>query len=152
MTEFQTKPFIWTGTCFTVPDNVAKHWKNNGPYLFKLPDILSERKLLVSALQVKDSFNAEKLLNNFQCMLDDHQAEVPLKYYELVDCIILELNSAPGEVTQLDEIILVDDHYILRPVKELSFNDAPWLPAPEDCNYVHSKLIREKALSFGVNP
>ena len=85
-------------------------------------------------------------------MLDDLQAEVPLEYYELVDCIILELNSAPGEVTQLDEIILVDDHYILRSAKELSFNDAPWLPAPEDCNYVHSKLIREKALSFGVKP
>ena len=148
--EFQTKPFIWTGTCFAVPDNVAKHWKKNGPYLFKLPDILSERKNLLSVLQVGNSFNAEKLLNTFQCMLDDLQAELPSKYYELVDCIIFELNSAPGEVTQLDEIILVDDHYILRPAKELSFNDAPWLPAPEDCNYVHSKLIREKALVLGV--
>ena len=152
LTEFQTKPFIWTGTCFAVPDNVAKHWKKNGPYLFKLPDILSERKLLVSALQVKDSFNAEKLLNTFQRMLDDHQAELPSEYYELVDCIILELNSAPGEVRELDQVILVDKDYTLRPVKELSFNDAPWLPAPEDCNYVHSKLIREKALSFGVVP
>ena len=150
--EFQTKPFIWTDTCFAVPDNVAKHWKKNGPYLFKLPDILSERKHLISVLQVQDNFNAEKLLNTFQCILDDHQAELPSEYYELVDFILLELNSAPGEVTQLNEVILVDEHYILRPVKELSFNDAPWLPATKDCNYVHSKLIREKALSFGVKP
>ena len=150
--EFQTKPFIWTETCFAIPDNVAKHWKKNGPYLFKLPDILSERKNLLNALQVQDNFNAEKLLNTFRCILDDHRAELPSEYYELVDFIILELNSAPGEVTELDEVILVDEHYILRPVKELSFNDAPWLPPPKNCKYVHSKLIREKALSFGVKP
>ena len=151
--EFQTKPFIWTGTCFAVPVNVAKHWKKRGPYLFKLPDILSERKYLVSVLQVQDSFNTKKLLNTFQCMLDDLQAELPSEYHELVDCIVLELNSAPGEngeVTELDEVILVDEHYTLRSAEELSFNDAPWLPAAEDCNYVHSKLIREKALVFGV--
>ena len=148
--EFQTKPFVWTETCFAVPDNVAKHWKKNGPYLFKLPDILSERKNLLSVLQLKNSFNAEKLLNTFRCILDDHHAELPSDYYELVDCIILELNSAPGEITEFDEVILVDDHYILRPAKELSFNDASWLPPPKNCKYVHSKLIREKALSFGV--
>ena len=152
LTEFQTKPFIWTGTCFSVADNVAKHWKKNGPYLFKLPDILSERKNLLSVLRVENSFNAEKLLNTFQCMLDDLQEELPSEYHELVDCIILELNSTPNEVTHLDEVILVDEHYVLRPAKELSFNDAPWLSAAEDCNYVHSKLIREKALSFGVKP
>ena len=150
--EFQTKSFIWTGTCFVIPENVAKHWKKRGPYLFKLPGILSERKHLLSVLQVQDSFNTEKLLNTFRCMLDDLQAELPSEYYELVDCILLELNSASGEVTELDEVILVDEHYILRPTKELSFNDAPWLPPAEDCNYVHSKLIREKALAFGVVP
>ena len=148
--EFQTKPFIWTRTCFAIPDDVAKHWKKNGPYLFKLPDILSERNNLLSALQVQDSFNAKKLLNTFRCMLNDHQAELPSKYYELVDCIILELNSAPGELTDFDEVILVDEHYILRPAKELSFNDATWIPTAKNCNYVHSKLIREKALAFGV--
>ena len=25
LTEFQTKSFIWTGSCFAIPDNVAKH-------------------------------------------------------------------------------------------------------------------------------
>ena len=151
--EFQTKPFIWTGTCFAIPENVAKHWKKRGPYLFKLPNILFERKHLLSVLQVQDSFNTEKLLNTFRCMLDDLQTELPSEYYELVDCIILELNSAPGEVTELDEVILVDEHYILRPAKELSFDDAPWLSVDKDCNYVHSKLSnRERALAFGVVP
>ena len=151
--QFQTKPFVWTGMCFAVPDCVAKHWKKNGPYLYKLPDILSERKSLLSALKIKETFSVEKLLRTFRYMFeeDEFKAELPSEWHELVDCIILELNSASGEVTQLDEVILVDEHYILRPVKELSFNDAPWLPA-EDCNYVHSKLIREKALDFGVKP
>ena len=151
LTGFQTKPFIWTGTCFAIPDNVAKHWKKNGPYLYQLPAILSQCNLLLKALEIKDVFNQQKLLDTFQWMFNDFKAEqLPSEYYEFVDCIILELNSAPGEITELDKVILVDEHYILRPAKELSFNDAPWLPASEDCNYVHSKLIREKALAFGV--
>ena len=151
LTGFQTKPFIWTGTCFAIPDNVAKHWKKNGPYLYQLPAILSQCNLLLKALEIKDVFTQQKLLDTFQLMFNDFKAEqLPSEYHELVDCIILELNSAPGEITELDEVILVDEHYILRLAKELSFNDAPWLPAAEDCNYVHSKLIREKALAFGV--
>ena len=150
--NFRAKPFIWTHTCFAIPENVAKHWKKNGPYLFKLPDILSERKHLLNVLQIQGNFSAQKLLSTFQYMLSDLQAELSPEYYELVDCIIFELNSASGEVTQLDEVILVDEHYILRPAKELSFNDAAWLPPAEDCNYVHPKLIREKALAFGVKP
>ena len=149
---FQTKPFVWTGTCFAIPDNVTKHWKKNGPYLYKLPDILSERKSLLSALKIKENFNVEKLLETFRHMLDEFKSGLPSEWHEVVDCIILELNSASGEVAELDEVILVDENYILRPVKELSFNDAPWLPPAEDCNYVHSKLIREKALAFGIKP
>ena len=151
---FQTKPFVWTGTCFAVPDSIAKHWKKNGPYLYKLPDILSERKSLLSALKIKENFSVEKLLDTFRYMFeeDEFKAGLPSEWHELVDCIILELNSASGKVTELDKVILVDENYILRPVKELLFNDAPWLPPAENCNYVHSKLIREKALSFGIKP
>ena len=151
LTGFQTKPFIWTGTCFAVPDNVAKHWKKNGPYLYQLPSILSQCNFLLKALEIKDVFTQQKLLDTFQLMFNDFKAEqLPSEYHELVNCIILELNSAPREISELNEVILVDEHYILRPAKELSFNDAPWLPPAEDCNYVHSKFIREKALAFGV--
>ena len=59
LTEFQTKPFIWTCTCFAIPDNVAKHWKKNGPHLYKLPDILSERKHLLETLKIKTDFNTQ---------------------------------------------------------------------------------------------
>ena len=153
LTEFQTKPFVWTGTCFATPHNVAKYWKKNGPYLYKLPNILSERKYLLRTLDIKGDFKVQKLLETFQFMFDEAEAILPsADWNEFVDCIILELNSASGEVTQLDEVILADENYILRPVKELSFNDAPWLPPADDCNYVHSKLIREKALVFGVKP
>ena len=36
------------------------------------------------------------------------------EYHKLVDCIILELNSAPSEVTELDEFILIDEYYIVK--------------------------------------
>ena len=154
LTEFQTKPFIWTGTCFAIPDNVAKHWKKNGPHLYKLPDILSECKHLLETLNIKTDFNMQKLLDTFQCMFYENKSktELLLECHELIDCIILELNATSGETTELAEVILLDDLYVLRPGKELSFNDGPYLPPAKDCNYVHSKLIRGKALLFGVKP
>ena len=151
---FQNKPFIWTGNCFAIPTNVAKNWrKNDGPYLYKLPDMLSDREHLLKVLNIKDEFSVLKLLKTFQSM---HQyfkeIKIPSKYHELIDCMISEVNSSELEdKINLKNIMLVDVNYILRPANDLSFNDALWLPAVEDCNYVHSKLTNRKvALAFGI--
>ena len=154
---FQNKPFAWTGNCFAVPTDVARNWKmKDGPYLYKLPDMLSDRKHLTKALKINNDFSVLKLLQTFRCMYHTYKAEqLPSEYHELVDCMISELNSS--DLDELDmgtePIILVDDTFVLRPAKQLSFNDASWLPPIGDCNYVNSKLSnRQTALAFGVMP
>ena len=154
---FQNKPFVWTGNCFTVPTDVARNWKvKDGPYLYRLPDMLSDRKHLLKTLNIKNEFSVLKLLQTFQCMYHIYKEEqLPFEYHELVECMILELNSSNFDEMDLgtETVILVDDSFILRPAKQLFFNDASWLPAVGDCNYVHSKLTnRQAALAFGVEP
>ena len=154
---FQNKAFVWTGNCFAVPTDVAKNWKmKDGPYLYKLPDMISDRKHLIKALNIKNDFSVLKLLQTFQCMYHIYKAEqLPSEYHELVDCMISELNSSNLDEVDLgtEPVILVDDTFVLRPAKQLSFNDASWLPAVGDCNYVHAKLTsRQTALALGVEP
>ena len=157
---YQNKPFIWTGNYFAFPTNVAKNWrKGDGPYLYKLPDMLSDRKHLLKALHIKDDFTMLKLLQTFQCLFKTFETvKLPSNYHKLVDCIISELNLCDLQFDEVsletETVILVDKDYTLRPAKQLSFNDAPWLPpAVQDCNYVHPNLSnRERALAFGVVP
>ena len=153
---FQNKPFVWTGNCFTVPTDVARNWRvKDGPYLYRLPDMLSDRKHLLKALNIKNDFSVLKLLQTFQCMYHIYKEELPFQCCELVDCMIFELNLSHLDEIDLgtEPIILVDDSFVLRPAKQLFFNDASWLPAVGNCNYVHSKLINRKtALAFGVEP
>ena len=154
---FQNKPFVWTGNCFTVPTDVARNWRvKDGLYLHRLPDMLSDRKHLLKALNIKNDFSVLKLLQTFQCMYDIYKEEqLPFQCRELVDCMISELNSSDLDEIDLgtEPIILVGESFVLRPAKQLFFNDASWLPSVGNCNYVHSKLTnRQAALAFGVEP
>ena len=51
LTAFHDQACIWVGSRFVKIFFVAKKWTHNGPYLFCLPDILSECKRLVKALK-----------------------------------------------------------------------------------------------------
>ena len=150
---YTDKPFIWTGSCFAVPCDVAKNWKKNySPYLYKLPDILSQQTLLLDVLKIKDDFTIHKLLAVFSTMKGNVDTkQVPPNYHCLCDDIILELNKFSEE---LNDIILVDQDYVLRPAKHLSYNDAPWLPAvaTDGCHFVHPMLNRDVAVKLGVVP
>ena len=69
LSVYTDKPFIWTGSCFAAPCDVAKNWKKNySPYLYKLPDILSQQTLLLDVLKIKDDFTIHKLLAVFSTM------------------------------------------------------------------------------------
>ena len=57
---------VWTGKEFVVPRAVATNWSHNGPYLFRLPDILKHKTNLVAALDIKESFSQ----NDFCCCTD----------------------------------------------------------------------------------
>ena len=157
LAQYYDKRFIWTGRGFACPCDVSINWKQLvGPYLYKLPGMLSQHRNLVNCLQVKESFTVEKLLGTFSQMYSHFSPthKLPQEYHETANNIIQELNTRDSqELSPMKEkAILVDANYILRPSSQLVFNDAVWLPPDNDSNYVISLLIRKVALALGVQP
>ena len=155
--QYWNKPFIWTGRGFVCPCDVSINWKQQvGPYLYKLPGMLSQKKNLVNCLQVKECFSVEKLLETFSQMYLDFSPthRLPQEYHETAKFIIQELNARDvQELSPMKEkAILVDADYILRPASQSVFNDAAWLPSDNVSNYVISLFNREVALALGVQP
>ena len=153
---FRNKPFIWTGNCFTSPENIARDWRENGPYLFQLPPMLSERKLLTKALCIDSRFSVTKFIGVLGEMHQKYGKEtLPDSCHKMVHAIVHELNYNTAEnmkdLTELD-IVLPDNSYTLYPAIELSLNDSPWLPVGKECVLVHSTLNRDIALCLGVKP
>ena len=151
---FRNKPFIWTGNCFTSPENVARDWRENGPYLFELPPLLSERKSLTKVLCIERRFGVETLIGVLGKMYQQFGKDtLPDSCHKIVDAIVHELNHNTAENmkdrNELD-IVLPDKSYTLYPATELSHNDSPWLPVDKECVLVHSSLNRDIALCLGV--
>ena len=154
---YHNKPFVYTGTGFVTSSDVAVNWKIlEGPYLYKLPSMLSQHKLLLQCLSIKNDFSITKLLATLHQMFEDFSPshQLPPKYHETCNHIVFELNSANKEeiLNIKEEVYLVDQNYVLQPAKELAFNDAPWLLEDADNNYVTSLLNRDIALALGVVP
>ena len=151
---FRNKPFIWTGNCFTSPENVARDWRENGPYLFELPSMLSERKSLINVLCIERRFGVKKLIGVLDEMYQQYGKEtLPDSCHKIVDAVVDELNHNIAEnmkdLNELD-VVLPDNSYTLYPATELSHNDSPWLAVGKECVLVHSTLNREIALYLGV--
>ncbi|XP_019851646.1 PREDICTED: sacsin-like [Amphimedon queenslandica] len=158
LSKYYNKPFIWTGKTFVCPWDVAINWNyHDGPYLYKLPSMLSEKDKLLKCFNIKTTFNYDDILVAFEAMYKDFASCKILKRNQNIALsMISELNSMTINSSQVSnykgDIILIDDSYTLRHVSQLSFNDSPWLPPDNESFYVHNKLTREVALTLGVKP
>uniref|UniRef100_A0A1X7UXC8 Sacsin/Nov domain-containing protein n=1 Tax=Amphimedon queenslandica TaxID=400682 RepID=A0A1X7UXC8_AMPQE len=158
LSKYSNKQFIWTGKAFVCPRDVAVNWKHDdGPYLYKLPSMLSEQNNLLSCLKIKKDFNYEDILVAFEKMykeFESHQLQESVR--DIALSMISELNSMTIDSSQVSDykrdIILIDNSFTLRQVSQLSFNDSPWLPPDNESFFVHNKLTREVALTLGVKP
>ena len=154
LSVFKSKPFIWTGQCFICPLDVAKKWIHNGPYLYKVPEILIQRKDLIKALGICKAFSAQKLLDTFKKIWQEYKMQkLPQTCHEMIVSIVQELNNFQQNDLEIfkDEAILPDKDYTLRAASNLSFNDAPWLPMTDEYHFAHENLKRETALALGIN-
>uniref|UniRef100_A0A1X7T561 Sacsin/Nov domain-containing protein n=1 Tax=Amphimedon queenslandica TaxID=400682 RepID=A0A1X7T561_AMPQE len=158
LSQYYNKPFIWTGKTFVCPWDVAVNWNyHDGPYLYKLPSMLSEKDKLLKCLDIKKDFNYEDILVAFEKMykeFESHQLQESVR--DIALSMISELNSMTIDSSQVSDykrdIILIDNSFTLRQVSQLSFNDSPWLPPDNESFFVHNKLTREVALTLGVKP
>ncbi|XP_003382551.1 PREDICTED: sacsin-like [Amphimedon queenslandica] len=150
---YDNKPFIWTGKEFVTSANVSRNWKKeDGPYLYKLPNILAMKQRLQQVLSINDEFDINKLLDTLVLMHCRYkEAPLPCDNHEFTDILISELNTAKGEYKGREQIILVDQNYILRPSSELYYNDAEWLQVEVDkYHFLHKNMLSSTADSLGV--
>ena len=145
------KHCIWNSKKFLLPVHVSFNWTIDGPYLYKLPDALKQFTLLMEQLGIKCVFPANVMLDALGEMKNDFdntslpvecQAVVRLILPQLIDCVL------PEDA----DIFLPDVNFILRNVKELKYNDAPWCTADEEFMYCHVCVERNIAIHLGVEP
>ena len=122
LSQYNNKHFIWTGKAFVCPWDVTINWKYpEGPYLYKLPSMLSERHKLLKCLGISENFNLNDILVAFEQMFQDtgdtQSYKIPKKNYSIVKDMIIRLSSMSIDSSQVSayegDIILVDDSYTL---------------------------------------
>ena len=144
------QPSIWTGEAFINCSAVAKAWKRDGPYLFKVPVSLITRKHLQEKLGIKEKFTDEELVHTLQCLKRDcGTSPLPYRCQELVKDILSEI-PLKGFQSELKPIILPDKNFRMHEATELYFDDMPWKPPETDYTFVHPIIQLEKAKALGV--
>ena len=156
--ELRSIPCLWSGRQFIRVEMVAKHWKSNGPYLYHTPDIVSIRKQLSSALQIKDEFTLEDFQQALQKMKDtfgsnpiDNACEVLFREVQgELHAIFSKKTAEDSEQSHPVCIALPDQALVLHWSTDLAYNDAAWLPQDEEYIYVHKYIPWELAQQLGV--
>ena len=149
LSTIKNKTCIWNGKKYLLPSNVSFEWKMDGPYVHKLPDNLKEYFPLMELLGVKKEFSPEVLVNAIRDMKIEYEDDsLPLDCQDVLILIIPKLENISSDV----EIFLPDENFVLRSVKELKYNDAPWLASEKEYLYCHDCVGRKIAVHLGVEP
>ena len=69
--ELTKIPCVWTGKTFLPVAQIAEQWKLDGPYLHKIPSVLSLRRNLRKILSVKEDFSIPDIENALIQMKND---------------------------------------------------------------------------------
>ena len=152
LSSSSNRPFIWSGRQFICPVDVAQDWTKEGPFLFKMPPILSQHHCLIKCLGVETTFSPLKLVNTLKFVFRQF-CQLPKYCHPIIIDILESLNkvSTGGDSFEgLEGIILPDNEYRLCPAVDLSFNDTPWIQCSKKNKFVHKNLIRDVALDLGV--
>ena len=151
ITSLKKKYCIWNGKQFLLPVCISFSWTIDGPYLYKLPDALQTFKLLMKQLGIANSFPTNVLLNALSEMKSEHKDNRLPTDAEVICRQILPHLKECKERNDTD-IFLPDVNFILRNVKDLKYNDAPWCVADEEYVYCHECVERTIAMQLGVEP
>ena len=144
---------IWTGEIFVSPTKVAQNWKSNGPYLYKVPESLVLRQNICTELDIDKEFGPSDLFQAlYQMHLDYGQEPVDDRCKDVMKELITLIPEEVDIESITIPVMLPDSSFIIRKVKDLSFDDTAWCPRENDCVYVHEWVIRSKALMLGVEP
>lgn len=149
------QPFVWSRHAFICPSDIALNWTKEGPFLFKIPSLLLQHKHLVKALNIVEDFSADKLVEILRKMASQSAKKTKTlsrSYHPIVDDILSCLCKMKDEedLENIEDVILPNNKYELYSVKDLAFNDTPWIKPKKDFIFVHDSLVRKVARKLGV--
>ena len=150
LSELQETCSVWTGEVFVSPKVVATTWDHNGPYLFRLPDILKHKTNLVATLNIQECFSPSDFLGALQRMHNDFGSEpVDSKCQKLIPTLVNELTSTEDLPSDI-KCYLPDTSFTMCEASELAYNDAKWCEIDEEYTFVNDIIPRESAIKLGV--
>jgi len=136
ITSFKKKQCIWNGKLFLLPTRVSFNWTIDGPYLYKLPNGLQNFKSLMEQLGIETLFPAKVMLNALGEIKNDcKDSSLPTKCEAIFRQVLPHLNDC--EESNDTDVFLPDVNFVLRNVKELKYNDAPWCVSDDEYLYCH---------------
>ena len=145
---------IWTGKEFIQPESIATLWKHNGPHLYSVPSLLTDRTKLKEMLQIKEKFDRDQLLQALADIKDRRgDGKVSAEEERMIPDIADKLADCFDEDTTLvdDEICyLLDSNLHMCTVHNLVHNDVGWCSIDETVHCVYHKINPEAAMKLGV--
>eukprot|EP00731_Ephydatia_muelleri_P012474 Em0006g1368a len=136
---------------FVSSEFVSQEWSLDGPYLFKVPNVLTTRKLFAEFAGIKQSFGPETVFKALQRMKDDFNGKpVPENCQYIISKIIPVLTDSVKDKPACC-VVLPDANYTLHDACNLVYNDTPWCPYDQEQTiFVHENIPRHLAQKLGV--
>ena len=149
LSSLKDKACVWNGKKFLFPKYVSFNWKTNGPFLYKFPELLENFSTLMQYLGIREEFHSTVIVDTLYEM-KRHYGDKSLSNdcFEVLKLLVPKLKDIPSE----SEIFLPDENCVLRSVKELYYNDAPWCTAEIDYLFCHECIERTIALHCNIKP
>ena len=146
---FKDKACVWNGKKFLLPKFVSFNWKTNGPYLYKFPELLENFSTLMQYLGIKEEFHPTVIVNALYEM-KRHYGDKSLSNdcFEILKLLVPKLKDIPSDT----QIFLPDENCVLRSLKELYYNDAPWCAPENNYLYCHECIDKKIALHWNIKP
>ncbi len=153
--DLKDLPLAWNGQKFLSLECLSHNWKlDQGPYLFKVPAILSSKTNLSRLLPIKKEFDFCDAVTTLQRMKEDFgDNEIDESCIALIKELTSVLEKIRSNTLSKDfNLYLPGNDLVMHLSSSLYYNNTEWIPLEEGCVEVHSLFAKELALKLKVKP
>ena len=154
------KSFILVGDEFLSAKQMAFKLNSDcSPYLYKVPEELARLcSTLLKAAGVRDSFGAEDFIYALESIkerfegrkLNKQTLAVAVNLATQLGESLAESRSCITASKKRETIFLPNSNGVMKPVKELCFQDCSWISGGTGIHFVHSKIPQSTGVALGV--
>ena len=136
---------------FVNSEFVSEDWSLDGPYLFRIPAILTTRRSFAAFAGVKPAFSSDtvfKALLKMKADFGDNPISQECQYVigHMIPILTKTVSNKPA-----CSVMLPDTSYRLHDACDLVYNDTPWCPFDrEETIFIHENIPRHLAQKLGV--